>query len=347
MIYDRKTDSIKDGVFKDILDKVSSEELVNELIKLIDVVRAAIDFGLLKVNQNGIEALDLANTEALKTIVSGIFDSKLIQGHEGRIIRIILKVTGILDIAKDSEVYNQLVALDYTGEKDVLLSFIDDITPVLKDEDFSIMKDGKFNLDLKFWAENKNASLLIEGLKTLIGTYENNDSGSQLIEVLLPNIYDKFVEEKDLIPADFVEIVNTLGVTDASGEVLAHDIRCLVYILDQVVAINGQSFLDGGKIYVNEALKNSLHNIIDALHEIELIKGHEEATLVWGVNYVAKLAKIELNATELDFEVLEIDWQAEKEVYKDIISDIVNLLIVNNIDDTDELELVSYGLYNF
>ena len=52
------------------------------------------------------------------------FDSTLIQGYEGRILRIILKATNLLDIPKDSAVYEQLVSIDYSGEKDVLIQFI-------------------------------------------------------------------------------------------------------------------------------------------------------------------------------------------------------------------------------
>lgn len=48
-----------------------SEELVNEIIKLIDVVKAAVEIHLLD-SANNIDAIDFANTDALKTIVSGI-----------------------------------------------------------------------------------------------------------------------------------------------------------------------------------------------------------------------------------------------------------------------------------
>lgn len=326
-------------LFQDIFDKVGSEELVREVTKLIDIVK---DINKLNV-LNGVNSVDLTQTEALKNIISGIFDSKLISGYEGRVIRLILKLTKVLDIPIKSETYLKLVAIDYTGEKEKLIDFVDAITPVLKDESFELIdEDGKFKLDVKFWAENKNAQTLLEGVKKLFGTYGTDEEGSKLISALLPDIYDKFVEEPNRIPEDFVEIVDALDVTSATGEVLTHDLRCLIYVLEQLVSVDAQSFLDDGNIVFNKKLKVALGNVIDALHEIQLIHGNESETLSWGVNYVAKLTKIDVTATKYDFE--GIDWQKEKEVYKDIINDIVDLAMVNDIRNYKQLVNVVSGI---
>ncbi len=325
-----------DTLVRDIFNKVNSEELVEEVIKLIDVVKASLDLGLLEVKDGGIDKIDFANTEAMKDIVSGILDCKLVEGNEGRIIRIILKATGVLDIQKDSDVYKELIELDYTGEKVIILDFIDKITPALKDENFSLTdENGKFKLDLKFWAENEHAKVILEGVKALFGSYEENTVGSQLITALLPSIYDKFVEGKNLIPDDFKDIVDELGVTDANGKLLAHDISCLVYVLEQLVSINAQSYLDKGNVEINENTAIVLNNIIDALHDIELIYGHENATLAWGVNYLAKMLKIDIEAVNADFD--NVDWQGQKELYKEVINDLVALAIKNNIGDVEQL----------
>ena len=91
-------------------------------------------------------AIDLANTEALKTIVNGIFESKFLEGNEGRIIRIILKLAKVLDIPLHSDLYNELVSIDYNGEQEILTSFIDALAPVLQDEEFSIVnEEGKMH----------------------------------------------------------------------------------------------------------------------------------------------------------------------------------------------------------
>lgn len=336
------TDVGDDTLFRDILSNVESEELVNEIIKLVDVVKAAIDLNLLNAKSEGLGAIDLANTEALKTIISGIFDSKLIKGYEGRIIRIALKLTGILDIEKDSDLYNELVSLDYTGEKEVLLAFIDTIAPVLQDPEFSLVDaNGKLVLDLVFWAENEHAKTLLEGIEVLFGSYEDEGyEGSKLIETLLPSIYDKFIEEGNLIPADFEEIVEILEVSDASGAELTNLLRCLVYIVEELVALDAQSLMDpkGGNMEIStEAAVQGFTNIIVALHDIELFKGHESEALAWIVNYVGKSLNIDIEATVHDFS--NVDWEQQQFAYIEIIEDLAEFLANNEIETLKDLVL--------
>lgn len=334
-------------LFSDILSKVPSEELVNEIIKLIDVVKAAVEIHLLD-SANNIDAIDFANTDALKTIVSGIFDSTLIQGYEGRILRIILKATNLLDIPKDSAVYEQLVSIDYSGEKDVLIQFIDAIEPVLKDPNFKLTnEEGKFNLDLVFWAEDQNANTLLEGIKILFGSYPDNEEvGSKLIEALLPSIYDTFIEGKDLIPEEFKDIIAELDVTNASGELLVRDIRRLIFVAEQLIEMDAHTLLNNGDMFIStpEAV-NAIHRILDALHDIELIKGHESQTLAWGVNYLAN--KLEINVDEVTDEFNDVNWLEQNEVYKEIFTDIATLLRNNEILTYNELlEFIRNKEYN-
>lgn len=334
-------------LFSDILSKVPSEELVNEIIKLIDVVKAAVEIHLLD-SANNIDAIDFANTDALKTIVSGIFDSTLIQGYEGRIIRIILKATNLLDIPKDSAVYEQLVSIDYSGEKDVLIQFIDAIEPVLKDPNFKLTnEEGKFNLDLVFWAEDQNANTLLEGIQILFGSYPDNEEvGSKLIEALLPSIYDTFIEDRDLIPEEFKDIIAELDVTNASGELLVRDIRRLIFVAEQLIEMDAHTLLNNGDMFIStpEAV-NAIHRILDALHDIELIKGHESQTLAWGVNYLAN--KLEINVDEVTDEFNDVNWLEQNEVYKEIFADIATLLRNNEILTYNELlEFIRNKEYN-
>lgn len=334
------TDVGDDTLFQDMLDNLESEELVNEIIKLVDVVKAAIDLNLLKAKSEGLGAIDLTNTEAFKTIISGIFDSKLIQGFEGRIIRIALKMTGILDIEKDSDLYNELVNLDYTGEKEVLIAFIDTLAPVLQDPEFSLIDaNGKLVLDLKFWAENEHAQTLLEGIEVLFGSYgEEGYEGSKLIETLLPSIYNKFVVEGNLIPDDFQEIVDILEVSEASGAELVNLLQCLVYIVEEVVALDAQSLVgpEGGNMEIStEAAVKGFSNIIMALHDIELFKGHESEVLAWVVNYVGKSLNIDIEATVYDFS--EVNWEEQQFAYIEIIEDLALFLRDNGIETLKDL----------
>ena len=76
----------------------------------------------------------------------------------------------------------------------------------------SYEKDGEtYYLDL-FYTQEETLHALLAGLKALFGTYTPNsyERGSELIEILLMEGYKKYV--KDLIPADFIELIEILMV---------------------------------------------------------------------------------------------------------------------------------------
>lgn len=323
-------------LFKDIFEKLPSDELVNEIIKLIDVVKNAVKINLIGHKANEI---DFSNVDALKAIVSGIFDSKLIQGFEGRIIRILLKVTKLLELDPESSVYQELVEIDYSGEKEALLNFLDAIAPVLQDPDFKILNDeGKLNLTLKFWSENEKAQSLLNGLKALLGSYPDNDeTSSKLIEVLLPAIYGQYVDGKDIIPSDYKELIDELDIANATGEQLTSALRRLIFVAEELVKIDAQSLLDGGDMEIaSEKAIDSFKGILDALHDIELFRGHEAKVLAWGVNFVAKQLKINVDPITDEFD--NVDWLGQNEVYKDILDDLGLFLRNNDIITLNQLK---------
>ena len=321
-------------LFKDILDKFGddaqgSKALVDEIIKLIDVVKAAVEINLLGAKDEGLGAIDLANTEALKTIVNGIFGSKFLEDNEGRIIRIILKLARVLDISMNSDLYNELVSIDYTGEQETLIAFIDALTPVLKDEEFSIVnKEGKLNVDLNFWTKNESAQALLNALDTLLGAYEDeNANGSKLAATLLPSLYDKYVEQANLIPSNFQEVIDILGVTDALGETLMHDVSCLTYIVDKLVELKLLDAINGSDFNISSVEATEvICEIIDVLYDIQLFKGNETAFVEWGVNFALDKLNIELDLTEELDTITSEDWLAQKEEFKSIITKVTALL---------------------
>ena len=122
----------EDGTLANILKGFDSKELVEEVQKLSDALKAAVKLNVLKAAKDGVTVIDFANTNAMRTIINGIFDSKIIEGNEGRIIRIILRVTKIFEnIEKDA-----LVGIDYDREQQLLLSAIDSFEVVMKDDKF-------------------------------------------------------------------------------------------------------------------------------------------------------------------------------------------------------------------
>lgn len=306
-----------------------SKELVEEIIKLVDVVKAMVELNLLDIKEQGFEVVDLSNTDAFRTIVNGIFDSKLINGFEGRVIRIILKLTNVLDIEKDSDLYNQLINIDFEGEQEILINFINAVEPVLQDKDFSIFdENGQLKVDVKFWTTDKNAKALLNAIDVLFGAYEDeNATGSKLAEVLLPSLYDKFVEEKDIIPAPYNEIVEILDVTNASGADLMHDVSCLTYIIDKLVELNALSLVDDGDFNItDQKAQNIICEIIDVLYEIELFKGNETEFVQWCVNFAFEKFELEFDLNDELNTITSGDWATQKDEFKEVLVDIINYL---------------------
>lgn len=336
-------------IIKDILDKfddnsLGSKELVDEIIKLVEIVKAVVELNLLDAKEEGLGAIDYANTEALKTIVNVIFDSKFIEGNEGRIIRILLKMTGVLDIEKGSDLYNELVSIDYTGEQEILNAFIDEIAPVLQAEDFSIVdQDGKLILTVDFWTRDENARALLNAIDTLFGAYEDeNAKGSVLVATLLPTLYDKYVEAANLIPEDFQEIVDMLDVTNASGESLMHDISCLTYIVDLLVEMQALNLVNNGDFNISsDRSAEIMCEIIDVLYDINLFKGNETATVEWVVNYALEKLNIEIDLNDELDSITSEDWLVQKEQFKAVILDVVALLN-NNDAAPNEYHIYTY-----
>ena len=321
-------------LIKDIMDKFGddaqgSKDLVDEIIKLVDILRAAVELNLLDAKDGGLGAIDLANTDALKRVVNGIFESKFLEDNEGRIIRIILKLAKVLDIPLHSDLYNELVSIDYDGEQEVLVSFIDALAPVLQDEEFSVVnEEGKLNVDLTFWTKDATAQALLNALDVVFGAYEDeNAKGSKLAATLLPSLYDKFIEEANLIPENFAEVIEILGVSDASGEALMQDISCLTYIVDKLVELHILDAINGSDFNISSVEATEIIcEIIDVLYDINLFKGNETAFVEWGVNFALEKLNFELDLNEELDTITSEDWLAQKDEFKAIISQVTALL---------------------
>lgn len=265
-----------DHLIKDIINEIGPGTAVEEIIKIVKAFKSAQNLGLFKVSSDGLAALKYEKVDDIKNIINTIFDSKLFEGYEGRIIRIILKATNLLDVEK-----GLLNDIDYTGEQEILISFIDEVTPILTDENFKLVdQEGNLNLDLDYILEPNNFKHIMKGLEIIIGTYDiayddddkaifTEKGGSNLIVALLPNIYARY--GKELVPSDFTELVELLDIENLTGEQLARDIRRLVFIAGQLVEMDIQTLITGGSITYTNKLRN-MYNIVDALLEIEMIK---------------------------------------------------------------------------
>ena len=328
-----------DNLVSDIVGEIGSETAAHEIINIVKAIKSASKLGLFSVPEEGLAALNYTEVDAMKDIINVIFDSKLFVGYEGRIIRIIFKATKLLDVEK-----GLLNDINYDGEQEKLIAFIDEVTPILLDPDFKLTDDeGKVQLDLDYLLQQKIATRLLDAVEIILGTYERQSDGSTveikgsiLVETLLPSIYSKYL--KDLVPEDFKELVNEIiDIESLPGEVLASDIRRLVYIADQLILMDIQEMLVGKPLNYVASL-TYIHNIVDALLNIKMFEHCGNEVFAWVINYVAEKAAGEIIIDKVSGEdFANVDWALEGETAKQLITDLVVFLKENRLTTTEEL----------
>ncbi len=342
-----------DHLIKDIVNEIGPGTAVTEIAKILQAFKSAQNLGLFKVASKGLSAIEYQKEEDIHNIINTIFDSKLFEGYEGRIIRIVLKATKLLDVEK-----GLLNDLDYTNEQYLLNGFIyilngkdpsdpDNISKqtvgILNDPEFQLTdEDGNLSIDIEYFLQPEKFDLLMSGLELLLGTFERDENqafiekdGSNLIVTLLPNIYDKY--GKDLVPAEFSELVDLLGVDDLTGDALASDIRKLVYVARQLVDMDIQTLFVGGSIKYTDKLEN-MYNIIDALFSVQMIRPNQNAILAWTLNYVGEKLENTIKLEKVTAEQFEgLDLDSEGEIAKEVITNVVKFLEKNELTTTEEL----------
>lgn len=327
-----------DNLVKDIVDRIPNKEMAEEIIKLVNAIRDAQTLGLFDVVNNNLSYLRYEETEAIINIINTIFESKILKGVEGRVIRIILKATKILDVEK-----GLLNDINFDGEREVLVNFIHSIENVLKDPNFVLFdEDGKIKLDLDYITQPEIFGQLTDGVRIVLGTFERDENGnfvetmgSKLVEALLPDLVSKYLI--DLVPEDFKELVEIIDLENLDGATLASDIRRLTYIASQLVEMDLQRVLVGDPIVYTDKLEN-IYNVIDALYSVEMLKPCGGEVFAWVINYVTSkfLPKLEMaEVTADDFK--DVDWDNEIKVAKELITEMIKFLENNKLESTDDL----------
>lgn len=315
----------EDGTINGILDSLTTEELVQEVEKLMEVVRAAGQLHVLEVPTKGVSAIDWANTDALHTIVNGIFDSKIIEGNEGRVIRIILKATNILDVEKGA-----LDGIDYDNEQAILNKAIDDLEEVLKDERFlEFDENGKLVISYGLYTSQKTLNSFFAALERLFGVWtpSSETDGSELVKALLPEAYDKYI--KTIIPDALAEIIDIIGLDEATGDELMSDVRHIIYIGKTAVNAEMANYLTDGD-YDFSNVDKAVGQILYAVFDMHCIKGNEAELVAYAINFAIDKTGIAVDhVTAEDF--ANVDWAVEVEGLTKLVADIVKLAVANDI----------------
>ena len=322
-----------DNTVQDILDSLTSEELVQEVEKLIDVVKAIVKLNVLAYKDEGINAIHFNETDAMHTIIDGILDSKIMEGFEGRIIRLLLKATKIFpDLEKG--VFD---GIDWDREQVILNSIVEDLKVLLVDDRLVILnEDGKFVFNTDLYLSDEVLNGFKQALDDLFGTWEldgTETEGSELVARLYPELIDKFI---DKVPADFSELVEISGIKEQSKEDLASDVRHLIYVLKQALDIDVQNYI-ADKDYDFSHTADAINNILDALFDMHCVAGKENKLVSWAVNYAIDKAKLDVEKTTEDT-FAGVDWDVEVEAIKALVSDVIGLLVDNHINTISKVK---------
>lgn len=328
------SDTEMSDILNDILDNVSSEEIVNEIKILVEAVFSAKDLGLFKVPQNGLGAIDFAKTEEMKTLINALCDSKLIDGYEARILRVILKVMKF-DVAVE------LLDVDYDYEQQLLNDFIDALAPVLQNPTFKLVdENGKLVIDLDFLTRTDIASHLINAVQVLFGDYSVESTESQLATNLLHDVYVQIVQDK--LPAEYAELFEILAIEEFTNEELAHDLSAVVYVADELVALGIQKLISNQPVEINfNETGYHVENALKALFATNILKANTSELVAWGINFVVdsynKKATdpIEVSVTANDF--VDVDWDREVDTLVNIIDEALNVLETLQLRTSDEI----------
>ena len=322
----------EDGTLNSFINDLDSEELILEVQKLVDVVKAAVDLNLLKVKEQGIQAIDFANTEAIKTIINGIFDTKLLEGYEGRLLRILFKATGLFpELSKGAFDH-----VDFDKEQELLINAIDELEVVLQDENFlTFDENNKLKLEKDFFLKDETLDAFLNTLKALLGEYDGTSSvdGSQIIEVLLPEAINTFV--LDLIPEQFAELSEILNLQYAHPRLLAEDVRKILYVAEILIDEQVQLyFKEKDYNFANGA--EAIQTVVNTIFNLNMINGSEAELVAWALNYVQSSAKLNVE-TFTPEHFANVDWDLEVANINELLADIIKFTNINKISSVNEL----------
>ena len=322
----------EDGTLKDIITGLESEVLIAEIQKLVDVAKAVVELNVLEVSKSGIQALDLANTEAMKTAINGIFDSKLLEGYESRVVRILLKVTKLFPNLEKG-IFDEV---DFDREQALLIQVIEDLEVILQDENFlTFDENGKIKLDPLYFTKDAQLDALLSALKTLFGEYQGVtvSEGSALVEILLPQVFGKFVTP--VMPKQIEGLMDILNIENQHSRTLAEDVRKVIYIAETLIDVKVQSYLEQ-KDYNFAGAADAIQTVLSTVFDLGMIQGQEAEVIAWALNYVQQTAKLDVaEFTAKDF--AGVDWDLEVEAINELIADLIKFTNNNKISSVKSL----------
>ncbi|MBR2890764.1 MAG: hypothetical protein IKC22_00005, partial [Bacilli bacterium] len=272
---------------------------------------------------------------AIVDIIQRLFGSTLLEGREGKVIRIALAVFLNVRVTKEDIYginYSEQIE-NSTSEKDILVNAFNALKPILSDEDFVLFKeDGSFNLD--YFLTTENIITILNGAITLFD--------SELIAVILPEVYNQLIVTKDIIPAELIDIFkvqsNWLAQDDLSykdgltGKELCSDVQTLMKMLMVVIEFNALDILDENKDLEFDGAREVFNEFFELLLDLNILEDNGDAI----AEYVLKTL-LDVNVSAEDFEAMDVNWGEETHRLINAINGLFDILENSEIKSYKEL----------
>ena len=350
---------LPDGDKIDVTDKVNKDNLSEEIFNLIYILMDARELGLLGVVsgemdfQLGALAYNpdsssfnemsdklgyrpAADDLALVDIINRIFNSKLFEGNEAKLFRVVFAL--LLDTRVSKGAINAIEFNDpqvENSERNILINAINGLRPILTDPEFKIFtEDGGLNTD--YFLEKEIALDVIDSARRLFT--------SELIAVLLPELYNQYLIPQGMIPEDFVELLNVQSLYLAehkkdetykeglTGHELTQDIVTILSIAELIIDFDMLNILaeEGDILFENAA--DTFDRLFDLVLQLNILRdnGNKLASIL-----VKMLLEVEIPVE--DFEAKNVNWQEEVEGVKEIFHAVFNLLLDSEIEGYKKL----------
>ena len=270
---------------------------------------------------------------AINDIINRIFKSAVLEGRQGKAIRIITAVyLGVRLTLDDVE------SIDYSeAERLTIVNAISELKPTLTDPDFRILNE-QGQIDLEYLLTSEHAQQALNGLSKLMD--------SELVAILLPEIYHQMILPKGIIPTEIAELVsiqsNWLGIEEGlTGKELTHDVKIVLQIAEIAVQDGVIDYLrDPSEDLYFDGLNNDVAKVFDLFKDLNLLKMQPEKLMV----YI--LGKLGVEVTEDELQELDANWPDEIEVLKQVTLKLLDVLHNSELYTVNQVKDVIKDIQN-
>ena len=348
--------TLPDGDKIDITDKVNKDNISEEIFNLIYILMDARELGLIGVvtgemnfklgalayNPDSASFKEMsdklgyapaADDLALVDIINRVFNSKLFEGNEAKLFRVLFAVFVDTRISKGA-----INAIEFsdpeveTSERNIIISAINGLRPILDDPEFKLFDDeGNLAIDMDYFLDKDVVLSIVDSVRKLFS--------SQLIAVLLPELYNQYLIPQGIVPEEFANVIKVQSLYLAehkndeayleglTGAELTQDIVTVLSIAELLIDFDVLNILaEEADIKFADAA-DTFDRLFDLVLQLNVLRdnGNELASAL-----VKMLLDVEVPVEK--FEELNVNWKEEVQGVKGIFRAVFDLLLNSGID---------------